>query len=737
MKKIFGYLKKSRMMIILVVALLIVQAFSDLSLPDYTAKIINVGVQQSGVEHSALEAVSKETMNYLLLFTEDDEEILNSYSLISVNDSDYVDRYSYNKEEEIYVLTNDNLELVSSLMDKPLLIVSMLQTENEQTEAMMADFMATIPTELQDMPILDLFMLLDVHTLEATVNEINMTLDSMDEMIISQGAIAGVISEYEKLGVDMGSKQTSYIITSGLIMLGFALLSMTATILVSFIGVKIAAKLAQDLRRDTYKQTLSFSGTEVKKFGVSSLITRTTNDIQQVQMLTVFTMRMIIYAPILAVGGIIKAINTNVSMSWVVALAVIVIITIMATMFILAGPKFKKVQSLIDRLNQVTREIITGIPVIRAFSNQKHEEERFDKANTDLKKVNTFISRVMSVMMPTIMFAMNAVVILIVYESAQAIDIGEMQVGDMMAFIQYTMQVVMAFIMVSMFSIMFPRAAVSLGRIGEVLSTDSSIVNPSNAKTYSSRVKSSVEFKNVSFAYHDSDEDVLTDISFKAEAGKTTAFIGSTGSGKSTLVNLIPRLADASSGEVLVNGVNVKDVNLHDLHEKVGFVTQKGILFSGTIESNLKYGKPTISDDFMEKAASIAQATNFIDAKKDKYKSSISQGGTNVSGGQKQRLSIARALVTDPDILVFDDSFSALDFKTDATLRKELNKISSEKVVLIVAQRVATILSADQIVVLDEGKVVGIGTHKQLLNKCEVYKEIASSQLTKEELENA
>ncbi len=737
MKKTFGYLKKSWWMIILVVGLLVVQAFSDLTLPDYTAKIINVGVQQSGIENSAMSAISKETMDYLLLFTEEDEEILESYELIDVNDEEYVDEYSYNKDSEIYVLVNEDLEEVSSLLEKPILIVTMLQTENEQTDAMLSDFKATIPEELQSMPILDVFMILDEYSLERVVGGIDDSLSGMDQMIIEQGAIMGVVAEYEKLGVDVGAMQTNYIIVAGLKMLGFALLSMSATILVSFVGVKIAAKFAQDLRRDTYKQTLAFSGAEVKKFGVSSLITRTTNDIQQIQMLTVFTMKILIYAPILAIGGIVKAINTNVSMTWVVALAVIIIIAIMSTMFILAGPKFKKIQSLIDKLNQVTREIITGIPVIRAFSNQKHEEERFDKANMDLKKTNTFISRVMSVMMPTIMFFMNAVVILIVYESSKAIDLGDMQVGDMMAFIQYTMQVVMAFIMVSMFSIMLPRAAVSLGRISEVLNTDSTIVDPSNPKTFSNRNASSVEFKNVSFAYHDSNEDVLTDISFKAEAGKTTAFIGSTGSGKSTLINLIPRLTDSTEGEVLVNGINVKDVKLNDLHEKIGFVTQKGILFSGTIESNLKYGKVDASLEELEKASSIAQATKFIEAKKDKYNSHISQGGTNVSGGQKQRLSIARALVTDPDILIFDDSFSALDFKTDATLRKELNKISSDKVVLIVAQRVATILNADQIVVLDEGKIVGVGTHKQLLKSSEVYKEIASSQLTKEEMDNA
>ncbi len=737
MKRIIKHLSKSKWLILLVVGLLVIQAFSDLALPDYTSKIINIGVQQSGIENSALEAVSKDTMDSILLFSDDDEEILSSYELIAKNDSDYVDEYSLNKESGIYVLTNDDLEEVSSLLEKPLLVVSMLQTENEQTEAMLSEFRASLPPEMASMPIMDVFEVLDETTLNTVVEEINSSLDNMDSMIISQGAIAGVVTEYEKLGIDVGARQTSYIIFAGIQMLGFALLSMVATILVSFVGVKIAARLAQALRGDTYKQTLSFSKDEVKKFGVSSLITRTTNDIQQVQMLTVFTMRMLIYAPILAVGGIIKAINTNVSMTWVVALAVIIIITIMGTMFVLAGPKFKKVQSLIDKLNQVTREIITGIPVIRAFSNQKHEIDRFDKANTDLKKVNTFISRVMSVMMPTIMFAMNAVVILIVYESSKAIDIGTMQVGDMMAFIQYTMQVVMAFIMVSMFSIMFPRAAVSLGRIGEVLDQESSIVDPKHPKTFAKRLPSSVEFRNVDFCYSDSNENVLSNITFKAEAGKTTAFIGSTGSGKSTLINLIPRLSDVTNGEVLVNGLNVKDVKLHDLHEKIGFVTQKGILFSGTIESNLKYGKPTAIEEDIEQASKIAQASNFINAKKDKYKSHISQGGTNVSGGQKQRLSIARALVTDPDIFIFDDSFSALDFKTDATLRKELNKISKEKVVLIVAQRVATILGADQIVVLDEGVIVGIGTHKQLLKSCEVYKEIASSQLTKEELENA
>ena len=466
------------------------------------------------------------------------------------------------------------------------------------------------------------------------------------------------------------------------------------------------------------------------------MITRTTNDIQQVQQVMVFMLRILFYAPIVGIGGVIKALSVNSSMAWVIAVAVVSVMSIMVLMFALVMPKFKVVQKLVDKLNGVTREIISGIPVIRAFSNQKKEEERFDKANKDLKKITLFVDRAMSMMMPTMMFTMNAICILIVWKGAHGIDDGLMQVGDMLAFIQYTMQIVMAFLMVSMFSIMFPRANVSAGRIKELLDTEPAVQDPKNPKTYSKRIQGLVEFKNVSFRYPDSDENVLTDITFTAESGKTTAFIGSTGSGKSTLINLIPRLFDVTEGEILIDGINIKDVRQKELHEKIGFVPQKGTLFSGTIKSNISYGNDSATDDEIKRAARIAQAESFINEKDKKYLSPISQGGTNVSGGQKQRLSIARAIATNPEIYIFDDSFSALDFKTDAELRKALFKETKDATVLIVAQRISTILHADKIIVLNEGKIVGMGTHKELLKTNEIYREIASSQLTKEELEN-
>ncbi|MDE5586950.1 MAG: ABC transporter ATP-binding protein/permease [Bacilli bacterium] len=596
--------------------------------------------------------------------------------------------------------------------------------------------MKSLPKEMENLSLLEIFRSLPEESLSKMVEEFTKQFEQFPESIARQSAIAMVKVEYQKLGMNIDQIQTNYIFTSGAKMLGIALLNMTLAIAVGFFGARTAAKLARDLRNAVFRKTMEFGTTEFKSFGVASLITRTTNDIQQVQMVMVFMLRTLFYAPIIGIGGVIKAMDANSSMAWIIAVAVLSIMTLMLVMFTCVMPKFKVVQKLIDRLNQVTREILSGIPVIRAFSNQKKEEKRFDEANRNLRKTTLFVNRAMTVLMPTIMFVMNAISILIVWKGAHGIDSGAMQVGDMLAFIQYTMQIVMAFIMVSMFSIMFPRANVSANRIAEVLKTEPAVTEVERPKSFSKRVRGLVEFKNVNFRYPDSDEDVLTDISFTAEPGKTTAFIGSTGSGKSTLINLIPRFFDVSGGEILVDGVNIKDVKLHELHNKIGFVPQKGILFSGTIASNIGYGKENITDEEIVRAARIAQAESFIEEKKEKYDSPVAQGGTNVSGGQKQRLSIARAIASDPEIYIFDDSFSALDFKTDAELRKALSKETKDATVLIVAQRISTILHADQIIVLNEGKIVGKGTHKQLLKSCAVYKEIASSQLTKEELEN-
>ena len=506
------------------------------------------------------------------------------------------------------------------------------------------------------------------------------------------------------------------------------------SVMVGLLASRIAASTGRDLRSGIFKKVVGFSSGEFDKFSTASLITRSTNDIQQIQLVIVMLLRMVLYAPIIGIGGVIKVLNTNVSMSWIIALAVVLISILVFTLFIVAMPKFKMLQNLVDKLNLVTREILTGLPVIRAFSTEKHEEERFDKANRDLTRTNLFVNRAMTLMMPTMMLIMNGVSVLIVWVGANGINDGQMQVGDMMAFIQYTMQIIMAFLMICMISIMLPRASVSASRVDEILTSETMIHDAKNPKKIEDKKDGSVEFDHVSFQYPNAEEDVLHDISFVAEAGKTTAFIGSTGSGKSTLVNLIPRFYDVTGGTIRINGVDIRDVSQHDLREKLGYVSQKGILFSGTIASNIMYGNTKGTEEEMKEAARIAQAEEFIDAKPEQFESPISQGGANVSGGQKQRLSIARAIAKNPDIYIFDDSFSALDYKTDVTLRKALQEHTSNSVVLIVAQRISTILHAEQIIVLDEGKIAGKGTHKELLKNCEVYRQIAMSQLSEEEL---
>ena len=747
MLKVFSYLKKSALSILLIIALLIVQAICDLSLPDYTSRIINVGVQQGGIESAVPEVMRQGEFDDVLLFVDGEtkDEILEQYRLV---DKDTLDEEEYEKlvkkypaleEEALYLLEDTSSSEKEELEDnltEPLLIHYMLTANSEEGKKIEAQIKENLPSEMQEIPLTEILKAIPEEEMEKMREAANEQFASLPDSIASQSAIASIKAEYQAIGMNTDNMQTKYIFISGAKMLGIALLSMLTTISVGFIGARTAARLAQDLRNDVFKKTMSFGTTEFKQFGVASLITRTTNDIQQVQMVMVFTLRILFYAPIIGVGGVIKALNANSSMAWIIAVAVVAVMSLMVLMFALVMPKFKKVQKLIDKLNQVTREILNGIPVIRAFSNQKKEEKRFDEANRNLRKTTLFVDRAMAMLMPTMMFVMNSISILIVWKGAHGIDQGIMQVGDMLAFIQYTMQIVMAFLMVAMFSIMFPRANVSAGRIADILNTEPAVQDPEHPKSFSKRIGGLVEFKDVSFKYPDSDEDVLTDITFTAEPGKTTAFIGSTGSGKSTLVNLIPRFFDVTEGEILVDGVNIKDVKLHDLHTKIGFVPQKGILFSGTIRSNIGYGKENITNEEVERAARIAQAESFILEKSKKYSSPISQGGTNVSGGQKQRLSIARAVATDPEIYIFDDSFSALDFKTDAELRKALNKETKGSTVLIVAQRISTILHADQIIVLHEGKIVGKGTHKQLLKSCDIYKEIAASQLSKEELEN-
>lgn len=747
MRNVLHHLKRSWKAVLVILALLVVQAICDLSLPDYTSRIINVGVQQGGIEYAAPEVIEKDKLEEIFLFADDAtvSEILAHYQLIrkeELSSKEYeklVKKYPALEKTALYQLKDTDTktqERISELLKEPILVDFMLTQDGTESKAIQDAIKEQLPSEFQNMDLMTIFKMLPEEQMNEIQTAIHDKFQSFPDSMKEQSAIAAIKAEYQEMGMDTDAMQTKYIFISGLKMLGIALLSMASTIGVGFLGARTAARLARDLREGVYEKVLSFGPTEFKKFGVSSLITRSTNDIQQIQMLMVFSLRIICYAPIVGIGGVIKALNANSSMAWIIAVAVMAIITLVIVVFALAMPKFKRVQKLIDRLNQVTREILNGIPVVRAFSNQRHEEERFDVANTNLKKTTLFVDRIMGIMMPTMMFTMNAICVLIVWKGAYGINDGLMQVGDLLAFIQYTMQIVMAFLMISMFSILLPRANVSIGRISEVLDTNPAVTDPENPKSFGRRIQGLVEFKNVSFQYPDSDEDVLTDITFTAKPGTTTAFIGSTGSGKSTLINLIPRLYDVTNGEILIDGINVKDVLLKDLHRKIGFVPQKGVLFSGTIESNILYGNPDGSEEEMKRAAEIAQATSFIEEKEKKYQSPIAQGGTNVSGGQKQRLSIARAIASNPEIYVFDDSFSALDFKTDAQLRKALYKEIDGATIFIVAQRVSTIMHADQILVLDEGKVVGMGTHQELLKNCPVYREIAESQLSKEELAN-
>lgn len=745
MFKLIKYLKKSTMSILVIIALLVVQALCDLALPDYTSKIVNVGIQQGGVENAVPEVIRKSEMDKVLLFmsSEDKDKVLDNYKLVEKDNLTEEDTKNYSKlDEDIYKLNTkdeDKIEELNKILGKPILTVSGLENDSDETKAMKEEMMSNLPPQMTqggNVDIFQVFSMMPEEQLKQVKDKIDEQFSEMPDSIISQAAISYVKDEYEVIGIDMDKAQINYILVSGAKMLGVALLGAVVSIIVGFIASKVAAKTSMELRSNIFKKVMSFSNSEMDKFSTASLITRSTNDIQQIQMVIVMLLRMVLYAPILGIGGVIKVLNTNTSMTWIIGLAVVVILGIVLTLFITVMPRFKILQKLVDKVNLVTREILTGLPVIRAFSTQKHEEERFDKANMDLTKTNLFVNRIMSGMMPLMMFVMNGVTLLIVWNGGKGIDAGTMQVGDMMAFIQYSMQIIMAFLMITMMSIMLPRAAVSAVRVDEVLNTKLSINDNENPQKFDENKKGVIEFKNVSFKYPDADEDILTNISFTAKPGETTAFIGSTGSGKSTLINLIPRFFDVTEGEILVDGVDIRNVSQHELREKIGYVPQKGVLFSGTIDSNLRYGKEDATEKEIEKAAKIAQATEFIETKPEKYNTEIAQGGSNVSGGQKQRLSIARAIAKNPDIYIFDDSFSALDFKTDAALRKSLKAETGDSTVLIVAQRISTILNAEQIIVLDEGKIVGKGTHKELLNNCEVYKQIALSQLSKEELGN-
>lgn len=749
MLKVLKYLKKTWISVIVIVALLCVQAAADLALPDYTSKIVNIGIQQGGIDTAIPEAISKDGMDNLLMFTNDDSKILDCYKLVSKdtvsNDeyNNYLKEYPALGNEEVYVLNKLNKDQkynLEEMLKKPLVQVYLMQNDQMQ-EKIKESLFVNVPEPqkeaMKDMELMDILKTMPEENLEKITSNINEQIDNMQGTIVDQAAISSVKEEYKKLNMDIDKIQNKYIVFAGLQMLGIAFISMASAITIMLFSARVAAKLGNTLRDKVFKKVLSFSTKEFNEFSTASLITRSTNDIQQIQMLITMLFRVVVYAPIIGIGGFIRVLtNSDTSMAWIIGLAILCIIGIVGTLFLLTMPKFKKLQDLVDKLNLVSREILTGLPVIRAFNTEKKEEKRFDGANKNLMKASIFVNRSMSMMMPLLMFIMNSITLLIVWVGGHNVDSGIMQVGDMMAFIQYTMQIVMSFLMISMISIMLPRAAVSAKRINEVIDTTPSIKDKDKTKDFDDDKKGLVEFKDVSFKYPDADSEILEDISFTAEPGKTTAIIGSTGSGKSTVVNLIPRFYDVTGGELLIDGVNIKDVSQRDLRSKIGFVPQKGMLFTGTIRSNIKYGNPSMSDEDMIKAATIAQATEFIESKPKKYDEEISQGGTNVSGGQRQRLSIARAIATDPEIFVFDDSFSALDLKTDSKLRAALKEKTENKTVIIIAQRISTILDADKIIVLEEGKIVGIGKHEELMKNCEIYKQIALSQLSKEELEN-
>ena len=719
MIKLMKYLKKSAGYVVLIIALLFLQAYCDLSLPDYTSKIVNVGIQQNGIEDNVPDKIRKTSMESLKLFMDEkDQETVDSY---------------YEEDGENLVLkknisSNDRDKLGTTLAE-PMMILASVSSGSDEMQAAFAKMgvpEGTDPLEaLAQMP---------QEARKSITDKFEEKIKDMPESIVTQAGVAYVKTEYEAIGEDVDAIQMHYIKVAGVRMLGMALVTMLCAICVVFLSARVAAALGHDLRNAVYRKVITFSSREYHKFSTASLITRCTNDIQQVQQVMAMLFRIVLYAPILGLGGVIRVLNTDASMTWILGVAVVLILAVIFVLFQVAMPKFTVLQTLVDKLNLVTREILTGIPVIRAFSREKHEEERFEEANARLTKTNLFVNRCMTFMMPTMMLIMNGVSVLIIYSGAYAVDGGTMQVGNVMAFIQYSMQIIMSFLMITAMSIMLPRANVAALRINEVLTTEVSIKDPSEPVKPYDHVKGTVEFEHVSFAYPEAGENVLTDISFKAEKGETVAVIGSTGSGKSTLVNLIPRFYDVTEGSVKVDGIDVRDMTQKEVRSKLGYVPQKGILFSGTIDSNIRYGKTDISADEVKEAAEVAQATEFIDTKPQEYESPIAQGGTNVSGGQKQRLSIARAIAKKPEIFIFDDSFSALDFKTDSTLRKALKKHTKDATTIIVAQRISTILNADKIIVLDDGHMAGIGSHKELMKNCEVYRQIAMSQLSEEEL---
>lgn len=731
MKKIFKILSKSAVPIVIVFVMLGLQAICDLTLPEYTSKIVNVGIQQSGINDKIPKAITEKELNNILLLVDEKDKstVLDNYKLINKNDQKYIKKYKALEKGNVYVLNkiSDSKKVeISKIIKTPLLINMIATSDNTNIKKELKigknvdgpKIIASLPKKVKD----------------NIIKEVNTNLDKMGDTLVNQMVVESIKKIYDNAGMDLNRIQVEYVAKIGIQMVLTALFVMILTITVTYLSARIAARFSRDLRSRVVRKVMSFSNKEYDELGASSLITRSTNDIQQVQTLIIMLLRIAVYAPIVGIGAFLKVRSS--SMSWVIGVAVFAILCLVIVLFTVALPKFQVIQKKIDKINLIAREILTGLPVIRAFANEKHEEKRFDDANKDLTKVNLFVNRLMSIMMPSMMFIMNGICVLIIWVGAEKVNAGNIQVGTLMAFITYTMQVIISFVMISMISIMAPRAFVSMKRVAEVLNKKVSITDKENTISFNKEKQGIVEFKDVYFRYPDAEEDVLENISFTAKPGTTTAFIGSTGSGKSTLVNLIPRFFDVTGGKILIDGVDIRDVKLFELRKKIGYVPQKGMLFSGTIKSNIAFGLEDIKEEEIKKASKISQASEFIKNKKDKYDSEISQGGTNVSGGQKQRLAIARAIAKNPSLYIFDDSFSALDYKTDYKLRDALNKETKNSTIFIVAQRISTVINADQIIVLDDGKIVGIGNHKELMKNCEVYKEIALSQLSKEELIN-
>lgn len=740
MLKLRKYYKPFILSILIAIALLFVQAMCDLKLPDYMSDIVNTGIQSNGIEQVAPKAISENGLAFLKNFMENEEieEINKNYTQINKGDKTYQAEYPNIENTNIYVL---NQELEETEIEKLNHIFAVASKTMLNMIEKISNNMENVTTQTSETEKMDVSK---IYEMEPILNQIPETVKKQareeakqtPESMLNSVGLVFTQSFYQELGMDISKIQNQFIIQTGLKMLGICVIGIIAAILVGFLGSKVGAGIGKNIRNDVFQKVQSFSSAEFNNFSAASLITRTTNDITQMQNFIVMMIRMLAYAPIMGIGALIMMAQKTTDLIWTIALACGLIILLILFLFKMVFPKIKIVQKLTDKINLVAKENLSGLMVIRAFGTQNYEENRFDEVNTEVMKTNKFINRSMSMMMPTMMFIMNGLNLLILWVGADSIANSTLQVGDLMAVMQYGIEVVMSFLFVSMIFVMWPRASVSANRIAEVLETESTIHDPKNPEPFNENKKGYVEFKKVTFQYPGADEKILENISFVAKPGETTAIIGATGSGKTTIINLIPRLFDATEGEVLVNGVNVKNMTQFELHNQIGYIPQKGNLLSGTIESNLKYGNEEASEEFVQKCAQVAQATEFIESKEETYQSPISQGAKNVSGGQKQRLSIARALIKNSPIYVFDDSFSALDFKTDSNLRKALKTHSKNSTFIIVAQRVSTIMQAEQIIVLNEGKIAGIGTHEELLKNCETYYEIASSQLSEEELKN-